>query len=74
VFKLLDGPNYYSHYGTLKMNSTEVQNRRRTLDDKCLCFSYAYHMCLVLFLSVQSLLMCFRSFHTRFADFVSKYI
>ena len=28
-------------------------------------------MCLVLFLPVQSLLTCFRSFLTRFADFVS---
>ena len=32
---------------------------------------YVYHMCLVLFLPVQSLLTCFRSFLTRFADFVS---
>ena len=32
---------------------------------------YAYHMCLVRFLPVQSLLMCFRSFLSRFADFVS---
>jgi len=31
---------------------------------------YAYHMCLVLFLPVQSLLTCFRSFLTRFANFV----
>ena len=30
---------------------------------------YAYHMCSVLFLPVQSLLMCFRSSLTRFADF-----
>ena len=52
------------------MNSTEVQYPRRKLDDKYLCF-YAYHMCLVLFLPVQSLLMRFRRFVTRFADFVS---
>ena len=31
---------------------------------------YAYHMCLVLFLPLQSLLTCFRSFLTRLADFV----
>ena len=32
---------------------------------------YAYHMCLILFLPVQSLLMCFRSFLTHFADFLT---
>ena len=39
------------------MNSTEVQNPRCKLDDN--------HMCLVLFLPVQSLLTCFRSFPLR---------
>ena len=42
--------------------------QRRKLDDKCF---YAYHMCSILFLSVQSLLMCFRSSLTHFVDFVS---
>ena len=32
---------------------------------------YAYHMCLNLFLLVQSLLTCFSSFLTHFVDFVS---
>ena len=32
---------------------------------------YAYHMCSVLFLPVQSLLTCFRSSLTHFVDFVS---
>ena len=34
---------------------------------------YAYHMCLGLFLPVLSLLTCFISSLTRFADFVSNY-
>ena len=41
------------------MNSTEVQNPWRKLDDS------------VLFLLVQSLLKCFRSSLIRFGDFVS---
>jgi len=49
------------------MNNTEVQNPRH----KLMISVYAYHMCLVLFLPVQSLLTCFRSFLTCFADFVS---
>ena len=50
------------------MNSTEVQNSRRKLDNTSV---YAHHMCLVLFLPVQSLLTCFRSSLTHFVDFVS---
>ena len=46
------------------MNSTEVQNSRRELDNKCLCSSYVFG-------SVQSLLTCFRSSLTHFVDFVS---
>ena len=38
------------------MNSTEVQNTRRKLDDKCLYLSYVFGSVL----PVHSLLMCFR--------------
>ena len=47
------------------MNSTEVQNPRRKLDDKCLHLSYVF----------GSVLACAKSAHVlqklRFADFVS---
>ena len=47
------------------MNSTEVQNPRLKLGDKCLCLSYVFGSVL----ACQSLLTCFRSFLTHFADF-----
>ena len=48
------------------MNSSEAQNPRRKLDDKCLCLSYVF----------SSVLACAKSAHVfqssliRFVDFV----
>ena len=54
----------HAHTTQQWMNSTEVQNPWHKLNDhKCLC--------LVLFLPVQSLLTCFRSFLTHFVHFVT---
>ena len=66
------------------MKGTEVPNPRRSSACDCTCVltridhclvnnrsCHACQMCLVLFLLVQSLLTCFRSPLTRFADFVS---
>ena len=50
-----------------QMNSTEVQNPRRKLDDVFMLIICVW----ILFLPVQSLPTCFRSSSTRFADFVS---
>ena len=53
----------------LTWTALKCRNPRRKLDK-----SYAHHTCkcLVPFMPVQSLLTCFRSFLTHFADFVSK--
>ena len=69
---------------TLIMKDTEVPNPRHSSACDCTCVltridhclvnnrsCHACQMCLVLFLPVQSLLMCFRSSLTRFADRLS---
>ena len=66
------------------MKGTEVPNPRRSSACDCTCVltridhclvnnrsCHAFQMCSVLFLPVQSLLTCFRSSLTRFADFVT---